>query len=221
MFGSLINKALSFLSVDPTNANWLRTFSEQEIEEINDPRIRHLVRKQGIPNDLKRTIWPKLIKLHRIAKNEELTQQLHKRRHSRNLSTLLNNDVLEVFELSKSESNMVKSLLMGYRGEVHIIMQIILPFLVKFCAIDEIEDLTMRINTPSEQGGYFFYPKNNREILIFERVFEDLLHKFAPSNNETHYKHTADYPRVCTRMGAVAVWTRCRNLFVILGNPHI
>jgi hypothetical protein len=181
MFGTLINKALSIFSIDPTNVNWLRTFNEQEMDNINDPQIKQLVRKQGIPNDLKRTIWPKLIRLHRKVKIEENCEQLSRRRHSRSLSTILNNDILEVFQLNKSEANMVKSILMGYRGEIHTILQTVLPFLVKFCAIDEIEDLVARINTPSDHGGYYFYPKSTREILIFERVFEDLLENFAPS----------------------------------------
>jgi TBC1 domain family member 24 len=181
MFDSFINKVISFISIDNTNTNWLRTFNEQELEGINNEKIKLLVRKAGIPDDLKRTVWPKLINLHELAYQEDNSKIIKERKHSRSLSTLLNCDILQVFQLNKSEANLVKGLLMCFRGEVHLIMQIILPFLVKYCSVDEVEELISRVNAPLESGGYYFYPRNTREILIFERIFEDLMSKFAPS----------------------------------------
>ena len=179
---SLINKAFSLLSLTgsggTSHAAWLRKFEEKGSKgERNDFQIKQLIRAGGIPDDLRRTIWPKLIRMH------ELTVELKQtnRRHSRSLSVTVNGKEFECFHLSERDQQHLKTFLLTFQGQVPPIMPVLLAFLIKYCDIDALDEYLGRLKPRGPGGEYFFYPAGRRDVLIFERVLEELLSKFSPA----------------------------------------
>lgn len=183
---TILNKALALLSLsnngnDGSYAEWLRKFEEYYCER-DQLGIKLLVRSNGIPDDLRRTIWPKLIRLHSKPSSETMYTkgEQSKQRHSRSLSVNISPNDFEGFHLTEAEQAHLKSVMFTFSGHVPPILQVLLALIIKYCGHESVGEF-ITCMTPILPSEYYFYPAGKRDVLIFERVFEELLGKFCPS----------------------------------------